>query len=1034
MAWPVSKAAAAVLASGNIGATLKVEVWNGNTYLQDIPIVGGTVNEDETANPRRNLTVTVADTELVPQVPTDLLHPLSGNEIRPYWGIVIPGKVTVTSELVDVIVDTGGLFDAGDSWDAGGSWDDDISAAVPTAGVPQTTYDSSGTFGGGTSFDDPTPVDPTLISDDTYTDTYTDTYGTVTSAPPPVAGETWDSGTSWDSGTEWDSPTGIPPTTQVVTSTVTEAADVTEWVPLGVFRMTQPSTTYNGASTVTTINGHDRSKEISLRTWTFAFTIPAGLTVDQAIVTILNNRWANTQPQLTYNMTPTSIVVPTGTVLGVDFTSSGAQSEPGSGSGNDPWADCVSLAQSVGCELFFDRQGIVVMRVVPDAATVPVTARFVDGQDGTLVNQVVRELDETTMVNQVIMIGTGATVTNTDGSVSPGAPVTATASYMDPILGINGVFGARTSFVTNSAISDVATCQVAANAALNLGLASLDDTSFEAVPNPTVEAGDADQLTEPAVKADGTYIVSAITFPLDVSNPMQVTNRASSVSIQAATTASSSSLPDMVVSQLDALTGHTAGDSVQFSATILNQGDGPTPTGNIATVVTFAVDGAQVAIADRYSQVIAPGGAVQITSDSTWTATAGDHMLTATVNPGPQYPEADGTNNTAIVPFTVTAAPPATGGGAITWTSTANPPAGALNVSYTTQFQATNATNFQVVSGELPVGLTLSSTGQLSGTPTTSALYQFSIAASNSTTSQTAGPFTLNVTTPYTYSPAGTYTTWYFRNAVFYNSLQWVFTPVQDAPASLNGSAVGQTFTGALHYYAMQFYVENATSAQGGGYAGFQTNGNFGNTSQGKVINFSIWGSTGGNSTNGATMINAQNVESGGFQMMLRYNWTVGHSYQFNLTVGPGGVTSAGTWWALTVTDQTTATATYVGQQLIPNTISGLTSSALQGTMVMFGEDTHWWQSTTGATVYPSPTAFQNSAMACTGVTTNGSEQPTVIIPSTSTGATTTGSNGFKTTNAMVTEYVNSTSFAVQHNLGYWATPAPNTVAGTLVY
>lgn len=1053
MAWPISAAAAGVLASGNIGATLKVEVWNGNTYLQDLTgLTGGSVNEDETATPRRTLTLTVADLSLVPNQPTDLLHPLSGNELRPYWGIVIPEGVTVASTLVETTTTTPGssgggtgtgggtdtAWDSGTSWDDGDSWDDDSASggADAATGPAESTYDSGTTYDSATTFDNPTPGAP------------------GTGGSTDDSSGTWDSGASWDSGDSWDSNTGpggggsTTTTTTTVDSIVTTTASTTEWVPLGVFRMTQPSTTYTGPSTITTVNGHDRSHEISLRTWTFAYTIQAGFTVDQAIVAILNDRWTNTQPPLTYNVTPTSVVVPTGTVLGVDFTSSGAQSEPGSGSGNDPWADCVSLAQSIGCELFFDRQGIVVMRPVPDASTVPVTSRFVDGQDGTLVNQVVRELDETTMVNQVIMIGTGATVTNQDGSVSPGAPVTATASYMDPTLGINGVFGARTSFVTNSAISDVGTCQIAANSALSLGLASLDDTSFEAVPNPTVEVGDADQLIEPAVQANGTYIVSAITFPLDITNPMQVTNRASSVSLLGTITGSvppgtttpsgpgAAALPDMVITLLGAPTGYTEGQSIQFAATVLNQGTGPTPATQAVATVIFEVDGVQVAISDTYSQVIPAGHSVVLWSDETWTATAGDHILTATVNPAPnQYPESDTSNNTTSVPFSVaTAAPIPPGPGAVTWTTTSLP-SGALSTPYSTQLQAPNATSYAVATGRLPSGLSISSTGMLAGTPTTSATYPLTLAASNSTSSATSSPLSLNITTPYTYSPGGTYTTWYFQHATYYNSLQWLFQPVQDAPPSLTTSTPGQPFAGFLHYYAMEFYVQNATSSQGSGYAGFQTNGNFKGTAQGKAINFSIWGSTGGNSTNAGTMINAQNAESGGFQMMLRYNWTVGHTYQFNLTTGPGGVTSDGTWWGLTVTDQTTSVATYVGQQLIPNTTSGLPSTMLEGTMVMFGEDLHWWASTTGAIIYPTPTLFQNSAMACLGVSANASLQPSSITPSTSSGVTSTGTNGFKTTNALVTEYLNTTTRAVQHNLGYWATTPPNTaVAGALVY
>jgi hypothetical protein len=419
----------------------------------------------------------------------------------------------------------------------------------------------------------------------------------------------------------------------------------------------------------------------------------------------------------------------------------------------------------------------------------------------------------------------------------------------------------------------------------------------------------------------------------------------------------------------------------------------------------------------------------------------------------------------SIPPQTAVSNPPPPGPGLIVWTTLANPPNAALNTPYSAVFAATNATNFAISAGELPAGVTLSSGGTLSGTPTTSTEYGFSIVASNDYYSSAAVPFTLDVTTPYSYSPGGTYTTWTFPEAAGYTSVGWTFQPVQDAPASLTTSTPGGPWSDFLHYYAMEFSVENGgySGAGGGGYAGFQTNGDFNGTAEGKVINFSIWGSTGGNTTNENTLINAQNAEDGGYQLMLPYNWTVGHHYAFSLDIGPGGVTSAGTWWGLTVIDENStgddggALSTYVGEMLFPNTISGLPSASLQGSLLMFGEDTHWHQSLTGETIYTSPSDFQNSAMACLGVTANtgssgsqytsgygstysggtGSTAVTAssITYSTDTGQTSVGSNGFQTTNAKVTEYINYTTMAVQHNLGYWATLPPNTaVTGQLVY
>jgi hypothetical protein len=130
------------------------------------------------------------------------------------------------------------------------------------------------------------------------------------------------------------------------------------------------------------------------------------------------------------------------------------------------------------------------------------------------------------------------------------------------------------------------------------------------------------------------------------------------------------------------------------------------------------------------------------------------------------------------------------------------------------------------------------------------------------------------------YSPGGTYTDWYFPPKEDYLSLEWTFVPVVDPPETLARE-------GLLHYYAYNFALVNATSSIGGGYAGFQTNGIFQDKSEGKVINFSIWGSNAGKTSG---LLNKANDESGGVQIMYKYEWVIGHKYYFELKQGPGGI------------------------------------------------------------------------------------------------------------------------------------------------
>ncbi|MBZ4189788.1 hypothetical protein [Niabella beijingensis] len=269
---------------------------------------------------------------------------------------------------------------------------------------------------------------------------------------------------------------------------------------------------------------------------------------------------------------------------------------------------------------------------------------------------------------------------------------------------------------------------------------------------------------------------------------------------------------------------------------------------------------------------------------------------------------------------------------------------------------------------------------------------------------------------PVYYSPGGTYSDWYFPASEGYSSLEWTFVPVADPPSSL-------TKDGLLHYYAYNFSLVNASGGTGGGYAGFQTNGIFKGAFQGKVINFSIWGSNGGKSKG---MVNAANDESGGYQIMYKYSWQPGQQYRFELKPGPGGEDSLGKWWGLWVTDKSNGITDFVGEQRVPAIIKGKSTVLWNIHTSMFGEDLHWWRSLNGHTKYKDQSDFQPSAMAAMDITANGGTvKPVKCTSFTNSGEPVTGSSGFKSVNSTVSIYEDA-HFNVQHNLGHWASPAPD--------
>ena len=70
------------------------------------------------------------------------------------------------------------------------------------------------------------------------------------------------------------------------------------------------------------------------------------------------------------------------------------------------------------------------------------------------------------------------------------------------------------------------------------------------------------------------------------------------------------------------------------------------------------------------------------------------------------------------------------------------------NLDYTFGVRSTEPATFQITSGELPAGVSLGADGRLSGSPTATGEFKYSVTASNSFGSTQAGPFQLLVTDP----------------------------------------------------------------------------------------------------------------------------------------------------------------------------------------------------------------------------------------------------------------------------------------------
>jgi hypothetical protein len=122
--------------------------------------------------------------------------------------------------------------------------------------------------------------------------------------------------------------------------------------------------------------------------------------------------------------------------------------------------------------------------------------------------------------------------------------------------------------------------------------------------------------------------------------------------------------PDLVVTDFSmSPASPVTGDTVTFSATIKNEGIGPTPASTISGV-RFKVDGTTTSWSDNYTSSIASGASVTVTANggpsgsSTWTATSGSHSIEAYVDDINRIAESNETNNVLTTTISVAAAMP----------------------------------------------------------------------------------------------------------------------------------------------------------------------------------------------------------------------------------------------------------------------------------------------------------------------------------------------------------------------------------------
>lgn len=279
-----------------------------------------------------------------------------------------------------------------------------------------------------------------------------------------------------------------------------EATGLTELAPLGVFRIMDAKIYDSGAGFKIDIEGSDRAVKVQLAKFTQELAIPAGTGYGTAIATVI----AGGYPGVTFNFVATSSTTPA-----LYFKT-----------GDDRWAAARKMAQSIGCDLYFDALGICTLTPVPVLSSASVAvATYAEGPTSMLL-YLNRRLTAQGVYSHVIGSGENNSTT---------APVRAEALDTNPASPTYylGPFGdvVDTSLLGSSLITSASQCQAAVNARLQKVVGFPDLVEMQGIVNAAHEVGDVIQITRARSKVNSKYLIDKCTIPMTQDRPMAISCR-----------------------------------------------------------------------------------------------------------------------------------------------------------------------------------------------------------------------------------------------------------------------------------------------------------------------------------------------------------------------------------------------------------------------------------------------------------------------------------------------------------------------------
>lgn len=259
---------------------------------------------------------------------------------------------------------------------------------------------------------------------------------------------------------------------------------------LGVFRLSRASITdSNGGSPVISLEAFDRSWSIARDKFKVPYVIASGTNV----MTALKDIAKQTFPDCKFDTIGSSLT----TVAPLLYDA-----------GSDPWLAMTALAQSMGCQVYFDVEGRLAVLPPHDVNALPSPDfTYVEGEGCTMLD-LSREYNAEGVFNGVIITGEaiGDSLPPVRGEAWDENPNSPTYRY--------GPYGEVPYFATDELAKTTAQAEAIAKATLASILGAASKITITGIVNPSYECNDIVRVTRARSGVDGLYSIDAFSVPL----------------------------------------------------------------------------------------------------------------------------------------------------------------------------------------------------------------------------------------------------------------------------------------------------------------------------------------------------------------------------------------------------------------------------------------------------------------------------------------------------------------------------------------